>query len=194
MYIYAVKLILNEPLSYKIDNQEWLYYVTFVTVGWIDVFTRLEYRDIIINSLCYCKKKKGLRLYAYVIMSNHLHLIVAADIGYNLSNIIRDFKKYTSKQIYKAIENNPRESRKEWMLSLFRNAGERNINNKSHQFWQQHNHPVNLYSNAVIDQKLEYIHQNPVKAGIVANAEDYLYSSARNYADMDSVIDIELLL
>jgi REP element-mobilizing transposase RayT len=179
--------------AYKMTDPEGLYFITFSTVEWIDVFTRQEYRDILINSLDFCIKEKGLRLFAYVIMSNHMHLIVAAEFGFELSSIIRDFKKYTSKKILKAIEDNTGESRKEWMISLFRKAGEGNANNKVYQFWQQDNHPIVLYSNAVIDQKLDYIHENPVKAGIVLQPEDYLYSSARNYAGLDYVIHVELL-
>ena len=113
-------------------------------------------------------------------MSNHLHLIVAAKEN-NLSDILRDFKKFTSKQIIKAIQNNEQESRREWMLEIFKKAGETNGRNSEYQFWRQDNQPKELYSPSFVFQKLNYIHNNPVEAGIVDKPEEYLYSSARDY-------------
>ena len=92
-----------------------------------------------------------------------------------------DFKKFTSKQIIKAIQDHPGESRKEWMLKIFNEAGIANSRNKKYQFWRQDNHPIELYSAAFTNQKIDYIHENPVMAGIVDKAEEYLYSSARDY-------------
>ena len=113
-------------------------------------------------------------------MSNHIHLIASA-VDYNLSDILRDFKKFTSKEIIKAITNNEQESRKEWMLEIFRRAGQKNSRNSEFQFWRQDNQPKEVYSPAFVFQKLNYIHNNPVEAGIVRKAEDYLYSSAVDY-------------
>ena len=158
----------------------------------MDLFTRQVYRDIIIDSLRYSIKEKGLRLFTYVIMSNHIHIICRSKEGYNLSGIIRDLKKFTAKQIVKTIlEQN--ESRREWMLVIFRKAGTSNPNNKNFQVWRQDNHPIELYTASVIEQKLEYIHMNPVRAGLVEKAEDYIYSSARYYAEMDSILKVEHL-
>jgi REP element-mobilizing transposase RayT len=149
-------------------------------VEWVDVFTRKEYRDILLDSIRYCQKGKGLILYAWYLMSNHVHLVVSA-VNNDTSDILRDFKKFTSKQIIKAIEENPVESRKEWMLKIFKDAGEQNSRNKYFQFWRQDNQPKELYSERFTSQKLAYIHNNPVEAGIVDKAEEYLYSSARDY-------------
>jgi REP element-mobilizing transposase RayT len=80
--------------SYRIGDQNALHYLTFATVNWIDVFTGKKYRDVLIDSLAYCRKEKGLELYGYVIMSNHVHLIARAKEGFELSNILRDFKKH----------------------------------------------------------------------------------------------------
>ena len=113
-------------------------------------------------------------------MSNHLHLIASAK-NLDLSDVLRDFKKFTSKQIVAAIESNQTESRRGWMLNLFREHGENNSRNKNYQFWRQNNQPQELYSSAFIFQKINYIHNNPVEAGIVDKAEHYLYSSARDY-------------
>ena len=111
------------PSGYQIKSQESAYYLTFQIVFWIDIFSRKVYRDIIIESLRHCQQHKGLGVFAYVIMSNHVHLLVRAENG-NLSDIVRDFKKFTSKEIIKAIENGT-ESRKEWMLKLFQYAAKR---------------------------------------------------------------------
>ena len=113
-------------------------------------------------------------------MSNHLHLVASAQ-NKDLSDILRDFKKFTSKQIVKAIQDNKQESRREWMLQIFKQAGEANSRNSEFQFWQQDNQPKELYSPAFVFQKLNYIHNNPVEAGIVERPEEYLYSSARDY-------------
>jgi REP element-mobilizing transposase RayT len=80
--------------SYQIRNQEGIYFLTFQVVGWADIFSRKCYRDIIINSLDYSRKNKGLKVYAYVIMTNHVHLVVRSKDG-NLSDIVRDVKKLT---------------------------------------------------------------------------------------------------
>ena len=166
--------------GYKIRNQAAAHFITFAVVGWVDVFTRKDYRDIVLESIRHCQKEKGLLLHAWCIMSNHLHLIVAAKEN-NLSDILRDFKKFTSKQIIKAIQNNEQESRREWMLEIFKKAGETNGRNSEYQFWRQDNQPKELYSPSFVFQKLNYIHNNPVEAGIVDKPEEYLYSSARDY-------------
>ncbi len=112
--------------GYKIRNNDGIYFLTFTIVEWVDVFTRNDYSDIIVESLKYCQQHKGLIIYSWCIMSNHVHLIVASKEGFNLSDTIRDFKKFTSKEILSSIEKNKRESRKKWMLRIFRSAG--NVN------------------------------------------------------------------
>jgi putative transposase len=160
--------------GYKIRNQEAIHYCTFSIVYWIDIFSRFIYRDIIIESLAYCQKEKGLVIYAWVIMSNHVHVIIRSETG-KLSDTIRDFKLFTSKEIVEAVKTNP-ESRREWMLwiacpgsSGFERAAGKHKRNTKYQVWKHDNHPEELESNKFIEQKLEYIHQNPVRACIVQN-------------------------
>ncbi len=180
--------------NYKFHNSEGLYFVTFTVVRWIDVFTRREYKDILVDSLKYCIDKKGLQLYAWVIMSNHVHLIISSK-GKPMGSILRDVKRHTSKTLTKAISENTRESRRDWLLWFFEREGKQNPNNENFQFWQQdENHPIELWSNEVIDQKLNYIHDNPVVAGWVDEPEHYLYSSARDYAGGKGLIDDIILL
>ena len=166
--------------GYKIRNQSAIHFITFAVVEWIDVFTRKDYRDIVLDSIRFCQAEKGLLLHSWCIMSNHLHLVVSAKNN-NLSHVLRDFKKFTSKQIIDAIIKNQHESRKDWMLKIFREEGTKNSRNETYQFWRQDNQPMELYSPKFVFQKINYIHNNPVEAGLVEKPEQYLYSSARDY-------------
>lgn len=179
--------------SYRIGDQIALHYITIAVVEWLDIFTRRYYKNIIIESLAYCRKEKGLELYAYVIMTNHIHLICRAREGFELSDILRDFKRHTAKYIIKEIQENPQESRREWLLERLEQAGQKNQKNKTYQFWRQDNHPIELYKPETTQQKLDYIHNNPVEEGFVGNPEDYLYSSARNYAELDNLLEIDFI-
>ncbi|WP_439696972.1 transposase [Mucilaginibacter sp. AW1-7] len=178
--------------NYKFRNQECLYFATFTVVRWIDVLTRRAYKDIIVESLKYCIKHKGLQLHGWVIMSNHVHLIISTN-DKPMQDILRDVKRHTSKAITKAIIENVQESRREWMLWFFEREGKSNPNNENYQFWQQGNHPIEIYTNKVLDQKLDYIHNNPVTAGWVDEPHHFLYSSARDYAGGKGLIDIILV-
>jgi len=170
------------------DSRE-LYFVSFATVNWIDVFTRKLYFEIIVDSLVFCSKNKGLELYAWCIMPSHVHLIISSENNI-LSDIMRDLKRHTSKGLLKSIAENPKESRKEWMLWMFGRAGKRNANNEKFQFWQQNNHPIELSNVKMLKQRLDYLHQNPVEAGLVAVPEHYQYSSAIDYAGGKGIIPI----
>ncbi|HRG90785.1 MAG TPA: transposase [Chitinophagales bacterium] len=178
--------------TYKFDNADGVYFVTTAVVEWVDVFTRSYYCDIVVNSLRYCIEKKGLVLHAWVIMPNHIHLVVSRRGNDTLSDIMRDFKKFTSTSIVKAIEEVP-ESRRNWMLWMFKSAGERNTNNTNFQFWQQDNHPELLYSPAFTKQKIEYLHNNPVVARLVNAPENYIYSSACDYCGTPGLLPVTIL-
>ena len=132
------------------------------------------------TALNIARPTKAWKFYAYCIMTSHVHLIIGTDAGV-LSDIVRDLKSYTSRHIRKAIEGNSEESRKEWMLALFEGAGRSNERNKDFQFWQQHNHPIELSTPDMLKQRLDYIHNNPVEAGFVEKAEEWLHSSAGDY-------------
>ena len=95
--------------------------------------------------------------------------------------------------ILKAISENPKEGRKEIFLERFEQAGRINSNNRKYQFWRQDNKPIELWSNDVIDQKIDYVHNNPVEAGFVKHPEDYLYSSAKYYIENQGILEIERL-
>ena len=185
----------DSPIGeYKITDQYAMYFLTWTTVGWVDIFTRKECAQLIVDSLRYCQESKGLILYAWVLMSNHLHLLASAKKeSSGLSGITRDFKRHTAKQILKWIKDD-KESRRSWMDVVFKYYGKYNSNNEVFQVWQQYSHPKICYSPSFTMQKLDYIHWNPVEAGIVDKPEDYRYSSARNYLlRNDALLDVKLL-
>jgi putative transposase len=166
---------------YLITDQQGTYFLTFTVVEWVDVFTRPDYKEVITSSLNYCIESKGLECYAWVLMSNHMHLIARAKAPARLSDIIRDFKKYTSKKIVELIQSTP-ESRREWLLHKFQFAAHSTGRAENFKLWKDDNHAICLDSSNIFSQKLNYIHNNPVRQMIVADPQDYLFSSARDYA------------
>lgn len=173
--------------NYKIHDQEDLHYLTYATVGWVDVFTRPTYKDILVDSLRYCQQAKGLEIFAWCIMSSHVHLIARARSGLKLQDILRDHKKFTAKAVVKAIADNPQESRREWLLGLLQKP------DGSIQLWQHDLHPVWLRRTDIIQQKLRYIHRNPVEKGLVEEPHHYLYSSARDEAGLPRMLKLETI-
>ena len=166
--------------KYKVREDSIPHFVTFTVVGWIDVFSRESYKELFVESLQFCQQHKGLTLHAWVIMTNHVHLIISSRTN-KLENIVRDIKKFTSKKLLAAIADHPAESRKEWMLNLFGYAGRNNNNNKDFQFWKQDYHPIELDTAEKTRQRLNYLHNNPVKSGLVWEPWHYKYSSAIDY-------------
>ena len=164
--------------GYQIADQYATHFITPTIVDWVDIFTRNVYRDIIIDSLNFCIRNKSLKLYGYVIMTNHLHLILRSENG-QLSDTIRDFKKFTASSILDAIKNGP-ESRREWMLHRFEWNAAQNKRSSNNQLWTHENRAEEIRTLRFFNQKLNYIHENPVRAGWVERPEDYVYSSAKS--------------
>ena len=132
----------GRKLNLKTDKA---YYITMTVVGWIDIFTRKNHRDGIIDSLKYCQNEKGLIIYAYVIMSNHIHMVVDSNGLFTLKEIIRDFKKFTSKKILEQIQSET-ESRRTWLLKLFKEAAKESPKHKNFKFWQPGNYALEVYT------------------------------------------------
>ncbi len=172
--------------GYTIKDQTRAHFITATVVDWIDIFSRQIYRDCLINSLSYCIKNKGMILYGYVIMTNHIHLIVQSEQG-ELSNLLRDFKKFTATGILDLLQISP-ESRKEWILERLHKSTYSHSRNKNYQVWQFGNHAEEIYTEKFLWSKLDYIHLNPVRAGIVTRASDFVYSSASNYVNGNGVL------
>ena len=160
-------------LTYTIKNQSGQYFITCTVHQWADVFTRREYADILLDSIRFCQQRKGLLVHCWVLMSNHLHMIVSSDQG-RLSDTLRDFKKFTASKIVKAIEENPKESRKSWLLWLLKK-------DDKIWFWEEGYHGEEIFSSNFFETKMNYIHFNPVRAGIVEKEEEYCYSSCADF-------------
>ncbi len=148
-----------------------------------------EYKDILLESLRFCQKKKGMEIFAWCIMTNHVHLVFRTTASQKPELVLGDFKRFTSKEIVEAISNNPRESRREWLLAKFKEAAMGSSNVKNFQFWRHDNRPIEVWSNKVISEKINYVHNNPVEEGFVFRPEDYVYSSASDYAGIQGVLE-----
>ena len=180
--------------NYKFHNPEGVYFVSFAVVEWLDVFTRNEYKDILLESLSYSQQKKAMEIFAWCIMTNHLHLVFRSAGEYKPEDILGDFKRFTSRKIVQAIIENLKESRKEWLLEQFKKAAGQCSNVNMYQFWRHDNKPIELWSNKVITEKINYIHNNPVEEGLVFRPQDYVYSSARNYSGEKGLLSDVIVL
>ena len=181
-------------MRYRVLDQNGLNFFTFTIVDWIDLFTRPVYMDMLIDSLSYCQKNKGLDIFGYVIMPSHIHLIAQTLSSEGISKVIQNFKSYTASQILKHVKNKKSpESRRDWLLHHFAFHAQKNRTHSRYQVWQRDNHPIVLFTPKVIRQKLAYIHFNPVKSKIVSQPEHYVYSSASNYIDGTGVLSVSVL-
>ena len=142
--------------KYKFWDSSKMYFISFATVNWIDVFTRNDYKDELIKSWQFCQEKKGLEIYAWCIMPSHVHMIIVSN-GNSIEDILRDMKSFTSSRLRILIKENPQESRRAWLLWMFERAGKKNGNNQDWQFWQQHNKPLEIIDQDMFDKTLEYI-------------------------------------
>lgn len=200
------------PGAFIVYPSDTIFFVTITVIDWVDVFTREDYKHIIAESLDFCRKKKGLCIYAWVLMTNHIHLIVSHDENNEkLASTIGDFKKFTAKKVLKAIIENPQESRKNWMLKHFEeetikaNKDASCSVSKSHftdglqgcekhyHLWQRGYDSFCIYNIKMMRQKMDYLHANPVRAGIVDKPWEYRYSSYKNYSGEKGIIEIECL-
>ena len=177
--------------SYHISDQFAPHFMTLQVVGWVDIFSRKVYRDVIIESMKFCRNEKSLEIYAYVIMTNPIHVIWRAKNGIYLISFVTS-KNLQEEVLYEEIQKGT-ESRRDWLLKRFEFAARRNVRNSLHQFWTHENHAVELFSPGFSEQKFDYIHMNPVRAGWVENPEAYIYSSARNYAGLWNLMEIDLI-
>jgi REP element-mobilizing transposase RayT len=178
---------------YAIRHSNDLYFLTFTVIDWMDIFTRLNHRQILVDSLNFCIHNKGLAVHAWVVMSNHLHLIGKAKEGKHMSDLIRDFKRYTSNAIRKSIEEEP-ESRREWLLDRMAFMARKTKRTDHFKLWQDGSHAMDIFTIDFLQQKVDYIHNNPVRNGLVDLPEHYRFSSARDYfTEEKGLVDIELI-
>ncbi len=155
-----------------IISKEHADFLTVTCLEWKHVLKEDRLKDIVIESLVYLTKAKRIYVYGFVIMSNHFHLIWQMIAAHKRNEVQRDFLKYTSQQILKAM----RTEKSKLLDELLTNAKDR-----KYQVWERNSLGIPLWTPEVFEQKLEYIHNNPVKAGLCEFPEDYKYSSARFY-------------
>ena len=178
--------------GYKIRNQNKIHFLTFTIVAWVDIFTRVRTKEILITALKYYQINQGLILYSFVIMSNHIHIIASSKKGFKLSEFVRNFKSFTARRILDFL-NSESEKRSDWIRVVFKFHASFNARNSQYQVWIQNSHPIELESPEFIFQRLDYLHNNPVKAKIVDKAEHYLYSSARVYKGQRGMLELEII-
>ena len=175
--------------KYKFHDNDELYFISFSTINWIDIFIREEYKECIIDSWKFCQQNKGLDIYGWCIMTSHIHMIIGSKTQ-KLEEIVRDMKRHTSSSLKKIIANNPKESRKEWIMWMMQRAGRKNGNNIEWQLWQQDNQPLAIKDQEMFDSYLSYIHLNPIVEGFVTQPEDWKYSSAMDFCNKKGLIEI----
>lgn len=166
--------------SYRVfTDKNFPYFVTWTIVDSLPVFARAAYRQIILDSLNYLRTSKRTELNAFVIMSTHAHAILWPDDGINLSDVTRDFKRFTSRKISQLAEQTDAKQ----LLSSFKNARRENRAQdiSTYQVWQEGSHPEAIFTEKFARQKLDYIHLNPIRAGLTKTADEWPYSSARAY-------------
>ena len=188
--------------KYKFHDQDKLYFISFATVHWIDIFVREEYMNIMIDSFKFCQEKKGLEIYGWCIMPSHIHMIIGSSKN-KMEDIVRDMKSHTSNKLRNAIKNNVQESRKEWMIWIacpdyfLREWKEQErkmeiIMTGPEGFReQQHNQPIEIKDQEMFDKVLDYTHLNPVMAGFVSRPEDWKYSSAKDFCGVKGLIELD---
>jgi REP element-mobilizing transposase RayT len=180
--------------AYGISDNSRLHFVTFTIVQWIKIFKIENYCRTFLDSVKYCQKNKGLKVYAWCIMPNHVHMIIGAKDNAKLENIIRDLKSYTSRKVHLLLEERSNiDLNIEDTLNRLIRIGRNNRKNKDFQLWQQPYHAVELSTNEMMDQRLDYIHNNPVKAGLVDVQEEWAWSSATDYYGGKGLLEITYL-
>jgi putative transposase len=167
---------------YTITDPKQPHFITLTVLHWIPVFTRKEAVDILLDSLRFLSQE-GLKVYAYVVLENHCHLVVQSNA---LDRDISRFKSCTAKQMIQYLANNNVRQILE-QLAFYKKAHK---NDRAYQFWQEGVHPELIQNDSMMRQKIDYIHQNPVKRGYVDEAVHWRYSSARDYAGQVGLLEI----
>jgi putative transposase len=170
------------------------YFITLNVADWVDVFVRPLYKLVMVDCLNYHIHSKGLLVHGWCLMSNHLHLLAAAEEGIPFQNLIRDMKKQMTQNILEAMAAEP-DLRKGWMLERFELASQSMKRLEKFQLWQNCSHPVLVQPGDQAQQQhyLQYIHENPVRDRIVDRPEDYVFSSARDYCGRPGMVRIRPL-
>jgi putative transposase len=168
---------------YKIYDNAYPHFLTCSIVDWLPVFTRAEAVQIVLDSWTFLQQHNRITLFAYVVLENHLHFIASAD---DLTNEVANFKSYTARQIIDLLQQCNARSTLEQLAFLKKH----HKTDRTYQLWQEGSHPQQITSDEMMQQKLEYIHYNPVKRGYVDDPVHWRYSSARNYVGSSGLIEV----
>jgi REP element-mobilizing transposase RayT len=174
---------------YKVIDSSTPTFITLTIIGWIDLFTKPNYTKILDEALNHCVNEKGLSIHAYVYMTSHIHLIVSSSEP--IQDIVRDFKRHTSREIIKSIKEQP-ESRREWLLNKMSFEADRIKRNSKFKVWQDGFHPVILDTPIKLEQRIKYIHDNPRELELVSDPIHWINSSILAYTDEDHQSNVQL--
>jgi putative transposase len=169
---------------YRIIEQAHPHFLTCTVVAWLPVFTRPETANILLDSFRFLQSNQRLTLYGYVILENHLHMTASSP---DLSKEVGDFKSFTARRTIDYLQT----QRAQTLLSLLEFFKARHKIDQLYQLWQEGSHPQEIISDDMMLQKLEYMHMNPVKRGYVDDPVHWRYSSARNYAGLPGLIEVQ---
>jgi len=159
------------------------YFMTLTICDWQPIFTRPESVDIIFETWRYLQENSNFKLYGYVILENHIHLIAQSN---NIAKDIQRFKSYTARKIIDHLK----EQNVRLILDQLAFYKKEHKTNSDYQLWQEGSHPQSIESEDILRQKLEYMHNNPVKRGYIDKPEHWRYSSARNYTGEQGLIAV----
>jgi REP element-mobilizing transposase RayT len=176
--------------NYRFHDPEGIYFVTFTVVQWIDLFTRKRYADMVLDAIRWCQSNKGLKVYSWCIMSNHVHMIISAEGNWKPQDSLGSIKQFTAKQIVKDLKVQYGTGDHNWMLRLIKENGSKKSNVSEYSVWIHENHPKVIETHYNFKIKSNYIHNNPVKAGVVRRPEDYVYSSAIDYVGGEGMLEV----
>lgn len=171
---------------YRVSIENGIYFVTSTLVWWIPIFTSRTYFDILIEAFRFSQKEKGLQIYAFVILDNHLHAALSHP---KLSQVLQSIKSYSAKIILNQLQKDD----KRWAINIFAYQKKHHKTASTHQVWQEGFHPQLIKDEEMLIEKIDYIHYNPVKRGLVAKPEHWIYSSASHYAGKNCVLKIDEL-
>ena len=169
---------------YKIVEPTHPHFLTCTILNWLPLFTRKESVDILIQSFKYLQVEDNFKLHAYVVLENHIHLVASSD---DISKSMRNFKSFTAKEILKLLQKENAITLLE-QLSFYKKAHKKSA---TYQIWQEGTQPKLIQTDAMMINKIKYIHENPVKRGYVDEAKHWRYSSARDYDGVKGLVDVE---
>lgn len=184
---------MKQDMKNNLDQQD-CSYITFNTVDWVDIFIRPAYKEVITDTLNYLIAKRGFTVYAWCLMTNHLHLVARAYDGSGLAAIEKEFKKHTTNSFLEIIDDEA-DLRKQWMMERFEQSSQNLKRLEKYQLWQSCSNPSFIDCKQIfkLQERILYVHENPVRDKIVAKPEEYIYSSAGDYAGRKGLVNVTVI-